>query len=183
MHQRAWLLVLLLVIGTSGEGFSESPDDLTKEGKDAYEVIAKSEKFCDTAVGYAGTMPEVVHAFRVVLGEAGADKAFKKLLSDATISGKLYALCGLYYTDPDYFQKAVEPFRHSDAKVKTFMGCIVSQWRVSEIVEQSLPNVVRLKNRKQTIKEWAEETKPESMIFDIVGGGWPNRFKEDGGYR
>jgi len=53
---------------------------------------------------------------------------------------------------------------------------------VRSIVEKSGATVVRLKTRSQTVKQWAKEAKPESMCFDIVGGGWPNVFKKSGGY-
>lgn len=122
-------------------------------------------------------MPPVVAAFRQMFREPDADAAFKSLLNSATTAGKLYALCGIYYTDPAYFEKAVSRFLHSNQQVQTYFGCMVSSERVADIVQKSGPHVVRLKNRKQTIQEWSEETKAKGVALDITGGGWPCVFK------
>lgn len=164
-------------------GVAAPPGRLSPGDKKAFQTIAAAERFCDEAVGYSGQVPQVVLALRALLKSDQGDAAFKQLLADATIAGKLYALCGLYYTDPGYFEQAVQPFRRSDKEVQTFMGCIISRDRVGSIVEQSRSDVVRLTSRTQTIKQWATETKRKSMSYDIVGGGWPNSFKESGGYR
>jgi hypothetical protein len=94
----------------------------------------------------------------------------------------LYALCGLYHSDYKYFEKVVGRYRHSETTVKTMMGCVVSRESVASLVESPLPNAVRLKDRKQTTKQWAEQTAADSMVYDIVGGGWPNEFWERDGY-
>jgi hypothetical protein len=104
--------------------------------------------------------------------------AFRALLADGTAAGKLYALCGLYYADPDYFERAVVPFRKSRQEVATFVACSMSRVTVGSVVESKNPKAVRLKSRKQTIKEWAEETKTDGMVYDIVGGGWPSHLRE-----
>jgi hypothetical protein len=130
-------------------------------------------------VGFAGETPKVVIAFRTLSKSADAAAAFRGLLADATVAEKFYALCGLYYADPDYFDLALVPFRSSRQEVVvTCMGCIVSRATVGSIVESKNPKAVRLKSRKQTVEEWADETKADGMVYDIIGGGWPNTFKE-----
>jgi len=174
---------LFLLIISSASGLAAPPATLSPDDKKAYQTVAAAGQFCSEGVGEAGITPPVLVTFRALSKNPQADAAFKQLLVDATTAGKLYALCGVYYTDPAFFEKAVQPFRHSREEVPTVMGCIISRDTVGSIVEQSGPAAVRLKTRSQTIKQWAEETKPASMRYDIIGGGWPDVFKESGGYR
>jgi hypothetical protein len=176
-------IILLLLTLSCSLSLAAPPDGLSQEEQKAYRTIAASDRFCGTSVGIAGTTPEVVIAFRKMLKSPNAAGAFKGLLADATMAGMLYALCGLYYADPDYFEEAVKRFQRSSDEVETLMGCIGSRATVSSIVESPSPKAVRLKNRKQTVKEWVEETKASDMVYDIVGGGWPSMFKDSGGYR
>jgi hypothetical protein len=172
--------VSLLLVCSSSLCLALAPAALSSEDKKAYQVVATTGEFCSTKVGFAGQTPQVVVAFRILLKSPDAAAAFKGLLADGTTAGKLYALCGLYYADPDYFDRAVAPFRGSRREVATLMGCIMSRAKVGSIVESPSPKAVRLKNRKQTVTEWARETKTDGMIYDIVGGGWPSTFKESG---
>jgi hypothetical protein len=175
--------IFLLLILSSSLCLASAPGGLSQADEKAYRTIATSERFCGTAVGIAGTTPEVVIAFRKMLKSPSAARAFKGLLADASRAGKLYALCGFYYADPDYFDEAVKRFQGSSDEVETLMGCIGSRATVGSIVASRSPKVVRLKNREQTVREWAEETKASEMVYDIIGGGWPSMFKNSGGYR
>ena len=156
---------------------------ISDEGKRAYWVIINERQFCSTGVGITGAFPEVVKAFRILLADPHADQAFKALIVSAPTAGKLYALCGIYYTDPEQFEKYAAAFVSSRAQVETVMGCNVMSEPVSKIVKSTEPGAVRLKNRAATVKQWEEETKPKSMHYDIIGGGWPDIFKEEGGFQ
>jgi hypothetical protein len=174
---RIWIgrsAALILFIVMSCAGFGAPPLALSSDDNRAYEKIATTKRFCSDAVGEDGETPEVVVALRALLKSPQADAVFKQLLLDATTAGKLYALCGVYYTDPSFFEKVVQGFRQSSEEVQTFMGCDISHATVGAIVESSSLSVVRLKSRSQTIKQWATEVKPKGMTFDIVGGGWPD---------
>ena len=127
-------------------GFSE-------EGNRAYSVLLTADRFSDSAVGIAGITPDTVLAFRTLMKESAADKAFKQLLAEATIAGQLYALSGIYFTNPTFFAQAVEPYRHDKRTVHPQFGCIVSSQTVQELVESTDPSVVRLNRRGQTTRE------------------------------
>jgi hypothetical protein len=174
---------LFLLIGVS---ISLLAAELTDEEQQSYRILKETNQFCDTAVGYAGITPDEVKAFRTILNGHNADSLFKRLLEEAKMPAKLYALCGLYYTDEERFRKEVEKFKNSKEEVETFRGCIISTETVGSIVESKKDNVVRLESKDQTIKEWVTKYKDKfdkGVVYDIVGGGWPNLFKEDGGYR
>src|SRR5262245_55133036 len=128
-------IILLLLILPSPLSMASAPEGLSRDEKKAYQTIMASDRFCGTAVVIAGTTPEVVIAFRKMLKSPNAAGAFRGLLADATTAGKLYALCGLYYADPDFFDEAVKRFQRSSDEVDTLMGCIGSRATVGSIVE------------------------------------------------
>lgn len=149
-----------------------------------YEVIKNAPEFCATAVGVAGSTPAVVYAFRDLIADPAADAAFKSLLTEAKLPGQLYALCGLWFTDPLAFKTEVEKFRSMKGEVRMVDGCEIAPQRVSELVESKAPGVVRLKDNKQTILAWSRERKsPGPTSYDIVGGAWPSMFRDEGGFK
>jgi hypothetical protein len=150
---------------------------------DAYATIKEEKTFCSTMVGAGGAVPKVVAAFRTLLWDAQADAAFKSLLTEAKPAGQLYALCGLWFTDPVAFKEAAENLGKSGDQVDTLIGCIGTRKRVADIVESKDPGAVRLKDNKQSVKQWLDEHKGGSMHTDIVGGYWPSMFKNEGGFR
>lgn len=152
------------------------------DSKSAYETIRTCPAFCGTAVGFAGTTPKVVTAFRALTKQPDAARLFERLLDEATMEGQLYALCGLYHADHARFLKRVEPYRKSEKEVSTVDGCIAVRQKAKDVVESSAPGAVRLKNQAQTTREWAAESGAKAIYFDIVGGGWPNEFWERSGY-
>jgi hypothetical protein len=150
---------------------------------DAYVTIKNETTFCSTMVGAGGAVPKVVSAFRTLLWQPQADSAFKSLLVEAKPAGQLYALCGLWFTDPAAFKIAAGKLSKSREEVETLFGCIGMRRPVAEIVESKDPGAVRLKDNTQTVKQWAASHKGVSMQPDIIGGYWPGMFKDEGGFR
>jgi hypothetical protein len=104
-----------------------------------------------------------------------ADEAFKSLVENATIAGKLYGLSGLYFTDYESFKKHVEQFKKNDETVQTMSGCIGFSEKISKIVESNQPDVAIIK-KSETIEEFWKKNKG-SYEFDIAHGGYPATFK------
>jgi hypothetical protein len=172
--------VAFVLLGSLSQG--KEPAGLSDAAKMAYNTIRTSKTFCATAVGIAGETPKVVEAFRIIIKQPKPETIFKALIEDATISGQLYALCGLYHSDHDHFKDAVKRYHDSEEIVETLMGCSGSINSVARIVKSSSPDVVRLKKPSQTTKQWAKATASKGMLYDIVGGGWPNAFWMRTGY-
>lgn len=143
----ASMIGIALVVGSGCADSLVAPPELSTEGQKAYEVLREAEVFAGASVGIAGTTPKTVEAFRMLLREPEADEALRALLDRATRPGQLYALAGLYFIDPDYFQRAVKPYLRSDAEVQTFFGCIMDRQRVAKMAERiedgSLPRAFR----------------------------------------
>lgn len=65
---------------------------------DDYRALLEVETFASTCVGIAAAMPQVVPCWREILHDPQAARYFRALADDATPSGQLYALAGLYLT-------------------------------------------------------------------------------------
>ena len=159
------------------------PPELSARGRQAYEMIKDTRCFSSTAVGVAASTPPVVFAFRDLLEEPKADAALKALANEATPEGQLYALCGLWFTDPAAFQSMVKELRKSDRKITRMNGCMRGEETLNAVLESSEKDVVRLRDNRQTIKEWLESHSGKSMSYDIAGGAWPSMLRDEGGFR
>src|SRR5262249_40569585 len=148
----------------------------------AIEILSHTDQFADAYVGFAGSPSPEACAFRAVLDQPDADRLFKQLLAKAHLPGRLYALCGLYFTDHEAFAKEIQPYRSSRDSVAIFQGCIMSRAKVASLVESKDPRAVRLKDPSETMQEWLRRTREaggsQNYILDILGGGWSDRFKE-----
>ncbi|OYW74750.1 MAG: hypothetical protein B7Z37_16275 [Verrucomicrobia bacterium 12-59-8] len=156
---------------------STAMPDLSVRGVKAYQVVKKAESFYNSAVGYAGSTPAVVWAFRDLLAEKNADAAFKSLLQEATLPGRLYGLCGLWFTDQAAFKEQVAHYRAMPGKVKTMIGCIIAEDEIAELVESKHPNAIRLRGPEDTMQAWWARNPKAQGFSDIAGGCWPSELK------
>lgn len=170
-----WSLSLVLTCGIG----AEPPAELSAKARKAYAVLAETPEFCGLLVGTDGATPTVLYAFRTLLAAPQADAAFKELLLEATQEGKIYALCGLYHTDPIHFEKVVQMYRTSDEPVNALFGCVSYTMTVGEIVEKKDgPAAVRRRDRKQSFETWRKEMQSKNLGLDVIGGGWPSILAE-----
>jgi hypothetical protein len=75
-------------------------------------------------------------AFCVLLDSPRADEIFKKLLcdKDTRMGTRLYALCGVYWTDRKIFKKYLSDFRDCDEDIEESSGCFIYRRKVKDIV-------------------------------------------------
>jgi hypothetical protein len=172
-------LIFLWLVTFSACSTSRPP--LTSQGIKAYHVVKKAGRFFNSAVGYAGSTPDVVWAFRDLLAEKNADAAFKSLLQEATLPGQLYGLCGLWFTDQVAFKEQVVRYRAMPGKVKTMIGCIIDEDAVAELVESKHPKAIRLLGPEDTMKAWWARNPNAQGYSDIAGGCWPSELKGEKG--
>jgi hypothetical protein len=177
----SWGIVVLFasVVNLSGA----EPPPLGAKARAAFEVLKGTPTFSSTTVGIAGITPREVFAFRDLLDDPQADAALKILLKEATPEGRLYAVCGLWFTDPAEFQAQVKLLEHTSMKVNHVDGCERGEERVNRLVWSNETGAVRLKDNKQTIKEWLETHKPVTMYYDVAGGAWSSLLRDEGGFR
>jgi hypothetical protein len=157
---------------------------LSERGKEAYELLLRAKKFEDKYIGYGEVPSERVLAFQYLLQEPYADAAFKSLLEKAKIPGQLYALCGIYFTDPEFFSTAVERYRNNDEYILTIIYCVISKNKVSDIVELKSGNcnvskeiIIENGIKKEIFIDDGVIYDSKGKAIDIFNGGIPNRFK------
>ena len=178
--RRLLFLLLLTACCTATTFASAAAPGMSRE--QALQILSRTDTFADTYVGFAGSPSQEACAFRTVLDQPDADRLFKRMLVQAHVAGRLYALCGLYFTDHERFAREIQPYRGSADSVATFSGCIMGRQPIAKLVESSYPRVIRLKDPSETTQEWVERNigpdGSHDYSLDIVGGGWPARFKE-----
>lgn len=168
------------MLGNSPINTKREPDGfdvltLSPDGQIAYRSLLEAERFEDALVGFAGSLSEYAAALDTLLRETNADAAFKSLLNSATLPGRLYALCGLFYTDPAAFQAELVKYKNSPEQVSRFSGCLVFEEKVSRIVESNASNVAII-GQTETLEDFLK-TNPTSYVSDIAHGGYPATFR------
>ena len=172
MFRRAAIACCLFVL-LPGTAEAAPPEGLNAAQRKAYATVAETGSFCGVEAGEGGA-PTVIYAFRALLQSAHADATFKELLLEATQPGKIYALCGLYHTDPLHFEKVVELYRHSDEPVNVLFGCSLYTMTMGEIVEKKEgPAAVWRRDRKRSYAAWRKEAQARNLGLDVLNGGWP----------
>jgi len=153
----------------------QSTPDLTPEGRKAFTLLQKAQRFTDDAVGDGGETPPEVRALCVLWKERAPADAFRELLRSGTTAGKLYALCGLREAAPETFEKEVGALRQSREEVAIQFGCTGGKMPAGEIVASE--RGIRLEPG-QTVAQWVEKHPVEKRSLDIVGGGYGSEFRK-----
>jgi hypothetical protein len=97
----------------------------------AYETLRAAPRFAAGHVGYAGVTSREEAALHELLSRPGAAGALRRLLSEATPAGRLYALWGLVVIGDEKLSGL-----SVDGEVETMNGCIVEDEAVSSIVKR-----------------------------------------------
>lgn len=173
-------------LGSSAPGATAewAPSALGSEAREAWLVLAETRRFTDDAIYYQGATPKEVVALRILWREPAANEAFHALLRSDHVAGRLYALCGLYYTDAAGFERALAGLGGNADRITFQTGCsTLNDYPVPDLVELDRADVVRLERRDQSIRAWKElDPRRSGFVYDIAGGGFPNLFREAGGY-
>lgn len=151
---------------------------LSEAGKNAYNTLLNAQSFESTHIGAAGSFSKLVESLGILQKEKNADEAFKALLKNATLPGQLYALCGIFYSDYDFFLKEVENYKNSQQSIQDISGCMISQRKVAEIVESKNPKVAIIKPSETLDDFWKENKGKQGISFDISHGAYPAQFKD-----
>jgi hypothetical protein len=137
-------LFVMMIAAVAGCGDNATEPGSGSELPGQYGMLLTASMFKGAHVGYGGFTPPEVIAFRGLLESPDADGLFKRLLEDATTPGALYALCGIYFTDPGALPDLTEPYLESSGRVMTFFGCIQDMQAVSAVAEDILAGSIPL---------------------------------------
>lgn len=169
-------LLLLVACGAGDNG--TPPEALTPEMRPHYDILLNTESFGGT-FGFGPEVPGNTMAFRALVEMPDAGAVFRDLLEKATPEGRMYALCGLWYTDHDSFLTAAEELKGSCDQVMIQSGDMFYPMAVASVIESPDSSVVRLDHIGQTPEEWLRENSlcDGSFITDMIGGGWPSLLR------
>jgi len=133
----AWSFGIITLVLTSGRMDQRPATDTPLDPLAlATTVLRTSNRFSSAAVGYVGTTPDEVLAWRIIFHSSDRDKVFKELLTSGSVSGQLYALAGLWFGDSTEFARAADRLRRNRGTVRTVRGCIVSTEPIADLVGQ-----------------------------------------------
>jgi len=128
MASSARLVVAALLLATSAAhaGSTSSRSKLAPEVEKWMASLQSEKSF------YIARSDDV----RALLQHPQGDAAFKQLLAKGPIPAKLYALCGLYFTDMEAFKAGVTRLAKSNAMVRTWKGDMGADEPAGEIVKR-----------------------------------------------
>jgi hypothetical protein len=160
---------ILLMALTFGAG-----DPLRMSVNDAEVVLYEASAFRDAAVGYAGTTPPEVRAFRRVFASPDGVRRFRRLVASASPAGQLYALCGLFFLDPPSFDAELRRLKRRDAKVTQQQGCIVFESSLSSVLA-SAPGAPQM-SHSGDFRHWLRNGFG-APVDDVAGGSTCYRLR------
>jgi hypothetical protein len=101
----------------------------------AMKILRGATTIESAAVSDGGEPSCYVMAYRRMLQSPRADKQFKRLFATAeTPAGRLYALAGLYWTDPEEFEGLLPRFLADEqTRVPQLFTCLGSEETVADV--------------------------------------------------
>ena len=106
------------------------------EDTSAYNKLRSASQFAAGPVGFAGVTSDGEAALHDLLSRPDASADLRKLLSEATLEGQLYALWGLAVAGDADFSQLSEKYATDGTEVNTMNGCVGGREAVSAIVKR-----------------------------------------------
>jgi hypothetical protein len=157
------------------DGLPAIPAGLTTEEELAFEALAMSDHMETLFVGGGASRSWLARHLRLILDSPRADRILKALWAQPKPAAKLYALCGLYWTDARAFTSGVDALRHCEDRVVFQWYCMGVPTSISGIVGSPKAKSVRLRPGHRWV---ADRGLDRPSVLDISGGGYPSYFAE-----
>ncbi len=171
MIMKIKLILFFLIFLLSANCFGDDIAD--------YKILLNAKSFSVGGTGYSGVPTAETIAFKHIFLSENADKQFIKLMANANLEGKLYALCGLYFHDQSTYKRYLDYYLNIHDSVTLFSGCKLIKTKVSDLMKSNKNNVLRLRNNMQTIAEWTKlNDSNNGFSLDFFGAGYPQLLKE-----
>jgi len=126
--------IALLALSTEAE--VSSLGSRAVAGASDYEVLKEARVFRAGPVGYAGVTSQEEGALHSVLLRSDADRQLRRLASEASVPGRLYALWGLAVLADAEFDRLSAALASDNSTVRTQRGCVIRSEALPEIVER-----------------------------------------------
>jgi hypothetical protein len=135
-------------------------------------TLRGAEEFQRAYVGDSGEISRYVVAFRILLAHERAAALFREVMATGTPAGELYALCGLYLTDPEAFGREATRLGNDDTEVETMNGCMKNTERVRDVVRSPYGKRVVMR-AGDSLDSSAPDRLGKSISPEISGGYIP----------
>jgi hypothetical protein len=136
----AWYLGLVIIAAPSRQATRSMQPETTfiapRPVAMAEAYLGAADRLYAVQVGYAGTTPPQVLAWRIILENPDADVVFQRLLQTGTRPAKVYALAGLEWLHSPAFPAASARLRAEGGDVDVTIGCVPSTESLSGILDE-----------------------------------------------
>ncbi len=109
--------------------------DIVPASAGAYDAVKNAQEFAIGGIGVAGTLSASELALREVRDGPKAEEQLRKILSEGTQAGRLYALYGLRQLGASDYDRLAEPYRSNHSRVKRIQGCMISEDEISNVIK------------------------------------------------
>lgn len=179
------LLLSLLSFSCTGEAEESSYDEerfIRLAYLQHFDTLISCGSFSVTGVSYDGGPSESVLAFKAIFESIDPGVQFKKIFNNAkNIEAKVYALCGLYFYDFDFFTQGVESLSTSGENVSTLSGCLGYSESIGKTI-QNLINGNYPKQLREYINAWDVRDKYEKYLKQFAIPGLLDEKQKSTGY-
>jgi hypothetical protein len=127
MVRHVLLGLLLVMTGGAASGAEDTAP---------YNTLRAAPRFAVGHVGYAGTVSDEEAALGSLLARPDGARDLRRLVSEGTPAGRLYALWGLAVLHESDFEKLSEKYVSGVSEVETMNGCLVEREAASSIVKR-----------------------------------------------
>jgi len=106
--------VLIIMIALASANCSSVWSNKTPTAPEALEVLRSSEFFNGPCVGLLCVASDEACALKAIMTSPNREEYFRELYGHENLTPRLYALCGLYFVDREYFERALDELASSD---------------------------------------------------------------------
>lgn len=107
--------------------------------EEAYSTLVQATCFSYGGLGYSGTtIDDRYAAFYTLYSSSDALNYFKGMEKEGTNEGKLFALCGLYLLDKEYYNSVAEKYLSREEPVMYQSGCLRWEDKLCDIIKSDI---------------------------------------------
>jgi hypothetical protein len=153
---------------------AESPTAIHSP-EQAFTILKNASSFATIDILPKGPLPSEYFALAYLIRHKEGSPHFERLLGEGKMPGRLYALIGLYATNPTRFRAELPNFEADNRKVFYYSGCVNSEMPCSWFVRSKEPGRLVLPPGQLSMKPYYQknfEFWSTSYAIDISGGGY-----------
>jgi hypothetical protein len=90
----------------------------------AFQTLQEADRLYAAQIGYGGTAPPELLAWRLILHTPDRDSLFLELARSPSRVAQLYGLIGLYLVNPSFYARAATALARDGSSVPIMIGCI-----------------------------------------------------------